>query len=135
LFLFRIDTKKLNVTSDIFSAALEAEGIPNKAHLITGGMPEYQYDIFKNRSAFPHCKHPFVNSDFDTNVSYAHIECPHAERAFEQVINLEISEFYNEQDIKEMGLAVEKVARYYLLQNSTPLNSPLSLEKRGGVGG
>jgi hypothetical protein len=112
-----VDTQRLNVTTREFSTALEAEGIPNQSHLITGGMPEYAYDVFKNRSAFPNSKHPFVNSDFGTNISYQDISCPEAEKAFEQVINLQISEFYSEKDIDEMGLAVEKVAGYYYHKN------------------
>ncbi len=116
LFLFRIDTKKLNVTSKEFAAALEAEGIPAKSRLITGGMPEYAYDIFQNLSAFPKSKHPFVNSEFGTLVSYRHVRCPNAEEAFDQVINLTINEFYTEKDIDEMGQAVEKVAEYYIVK-------------------
>ena len=112
-FLFRVHTDKLNITSEEFAAALEAEGIPAKAKLITGGMPEYAYDIFQNRSAFPGSSHPFVNSEFATNVSYKKVHCPNAEKAFEQVINLPISEFYTEQDIDETAEAVKKVADYY----------------------
>ncbi len=113
LFLFQVDTQRLHITSREFSIALEAEGIPNQSNLITGGMPEYAYDVFSNRSAFPNSKHPFVNKDFGTNVSYNRGSCPYAEDAFEQVINLNISEFYTEQDIDDMGRAVEKVANYY----------------------
>jgi perosamine synthetase len=117
LFLVRIDTDKLQVTTKEFSAALEAEGIPNSANLITGGMPEYAYDIFKNRSAFPQSQHPFVNKEFGTNISYRDTRCLQAEKAFKQVINLQISEFYSDQDIEEMAQAVEKVAHYYYKKN------------------
>ncbi len=113
LFLFRVDTDKLKISTEEFSKVLEAEGIPNNAHMITGGMPEYAYDIFKNRSAFPDSQHPFVNNALETNISYQDISCPHAEKAFEQVINLQISEFYTEKDIDDMAQAVEKVAGYY----------------------
>jgi perosamine synthetase len=113
-FLFRIDTEKLGVTSNEFSKALEAEGIPNKANLITGGMPEYSYDIFKNRSAFPNSLHPFVNKDFSTNISYENINCPVAEKAFKEVLVLQMNEFYTEQDIDDMGDAIEKVSMYFL---------------------
>ena len=112
-FLFRVHTEELNIGSIEFAAALEAEGITAKAKLITGGMPEYAYDIFQNRSAFPNSSHPFVNSEFATNISYKKVYCPHAEKAFEQVINLPINEFYTEQDIDEMAEAVNKVAKYY----------------------
>ena len=112
-FLFRVDTEMLNVSSKEFALALDAEGIPAKANLITGGMPEYAYDIFKNRSAFPNSQHPFVNSAFGTDISYKDVHCPNAEKAFEQVIVLPINEFYTEKDIDEMAEAVEKIANYY----------------------
>ena len=117
LFLFQVDTQRLHITSREFSIALEAEGIPNQSNLITGGMPEYAYDVFSNRSAFPNSKHPFVNRDFGTNISYQDICCPEAEKAFERVINLNISEFYTEQDIDDMTEAIEKVAGYYYNKN------------------
>jgi len=117
LFLFRVNTEKLNISSSEYAAALEAEGIPAKANQITGGMPEYAYDIFQNRSAFPNSRHPFVNTDFGTNISYQDIHCPNAEKSFEQVINMQINEFYTQQDINEMGQAVEKVAGYYYKKN------------------
>ncbi|MEA3476665.1 MAG: DegT/DnrJ/EryC1/StrS family aminotransferase [Bacteroidota bacterium] len=114
LFVFRVDTEKMAVTLDEFSAALEAEGIPNYPRVITGGMPEYAYEIFKNRSAFPNSKHPFVNSEFGTNVSYDNVNCPVAEKAFTQSVNLDMNEFFTEQDIEDMGQAIEKVAGYYM---------------------
>lgn len=117
LFLFRVDTEMLHTTTEEFSKALDAEGIPNQANMITGGMPEYAYDIFKNLSAFPDSQHPFVNETFGTNVSYQDVTCPHAEKAFEQVINLQINEFYTEKDVDEMAQAVEKVANYYYHQS------------------
>ena len=113
-FIFRVDTEKLSVSSAEFSAALKAEGIPNVANMLTGGMPVYAYDIFKNRSAFPNSLHPFVNREFGTNVSYDNVNCPVAEKAFTQTINLKMNEFFTEQDIEEMGQAIEKVAGYYL---------------------
>jgi dTDP-4-amino-4,6-dideoxygalactose transaminase len=117
LFLFRVEKEILNTTTKEFSKALQAEGIPNESNLLTGGMPEYSYNIFKNRSAFPESQHPFVNKTFETNVSYQDVHCPHAEIAFEQVINLQINEFFTEKDIDEMAQAVEKVAGYYSAKN------------------
>jgi perosamine synthetase len=113
LFLFRIDIEKLGITSVEFSKALEAEGIPNKPNMITGGMPEYAYDIFKNRSAFPNSLHPFVNSEFGTNISYENVHCPVAEKAFKEVITMNLNEFFTDKDIEEIGNAIEKVAMYY----------------------
>ena len=113
MFLFRLDFSKLNVSAKEFSEALDAEGIPNKSHMITGGMCEYQYDIFKNRSAFPNSRHPFVNSDFGTNISYPDGLCPVAEKSFTETINLSLSEFYTDRDIDDMVKAIEKVAKAF----------------------
>ena len=59
LYLFRLDLELLGCTSREFSQALAAEGIPNEAHMITGGRPVYLYDIFQKRSAFPGSEYPF----------------------------------------------------------------------------
>lgn len=114
MFLFRLDFSKLSATAEEFSTALTAEGIPSQFHTITGGMCEYQYDIFKNRSAFPNSQHPFVNSAFGTDVSYPEGLCPVAEKAFTETINLSMSEFYTDQDIEDMATAIEKVAKAFL---------------------
>ncbi|HPN35702.1 MAG TPA: DegT/DnrJ/EryC1/StrS family aminotransferase [bacterium] len=113
LFMFRVDLSRIRVSLVDFSKALAAEGIPNAPHMITGGMCEYQYDIFRNLSAFPNSRHPFVSSDLGTNISYQEGLCPQAEKAFLETINLQINEFYTEKDIREMADAVEKVAGFY----------------------
>jgi len=117
LFMFRVDLQQFKISLNDFSKALATEGIPNSPHLITGGMCEYQYDIFRNLSAFPNSQHPFVNSDFGTSRSYQDGLCPHAEHAFKETINLHISEFYTEQDIQDMAAAIEKVAGHYRIKN------------------
>ncbi len=55
-------------------------------------MCEYQYDIFKNRSAFPNSKYPFCSKDLETNIEYKDGLCPEAEQAFKYTINLGINE-------------------------------------------
>jgi dTDP-4-amino-4,6-dideoxygalactose transaminase len=118
LYLFRVREDVLGVTAAEFSKALEAEGIPNKAHLITGGMCEYEYDIFKYRSAFPGSMHPFVNSEFGTNVEYRAGLCPKAERAFENTITMNMNEFFTDQDMEETAAAISKVAKHYASQRT-----------------
>jgi perosamine synthetase len=98
-----------------FCQALEAEGVPCEPHKITGGMPTYLYDIFQNHSAFPHSRFPFVSRDLGSRVSYPRGLCPRAEEAFEHTFNLNLTEFYTEQDIDEMVQGVAKVAQHYRL--------------------
>lgn len=118
LLVVRLEPQVIRATPQQFCQALEAEGIPSEPNKITGGMPTYAYDIFRNRSAFPGSHFPFVSRDLDSDVSYPKGMCPRAEQAFEQTFNFHIDEFYTEQDIDEMIRATEKVAHYYRVKNA-----------------
>lgn len=108
LYLFRLDRAVLRCTAREFSAALNAEGVPNADHLITGGRPVYLYDIFVNRTAFPGTSYPFSPERI-----YQRGDCPVAEAAFEDWITMNVLEHYTGQDIDEMACGVAKVARWF----------------------
>jgi dTDP-4-amino-4,6-dideoxygalactose transaminase len=109
LYLFRLDLEQLGCTSREFSQALAAEGIPNEAHMITGGRPVYLYDIFQKRSAFPGSEYPFSL----TGRVYRAGDCPVAEDAFERWITMNFSERWSEQDIDEIAAGIRKVTEYF----------------------
>lgn len=113
LFVVRIDPRAIAADVPTFCAALAAEGIPCEPNKVTGGMPIYRYDVFKNRSAFPNSTLPFVSRDLGSRISYPEGLCPRAEEAFARTFNLGINEFYTEQDIDDMVRGVGKVARHY----------------------
>lgn len=112
LYLFRLDLKALGCSTAEFSEALNAEGVPNKAHLITGGRPVYLFDIFQNRSAFPGTTFPFTRPDGSGRV-YKEGDCPVAEEAFNTWITMNLYEHYTETDIQEMAHGIGKVAHFY----------------------
>jgi dTDP-4-amino-4,6-dideoxygalactose transaminase len=105
LFLFRLDLDRLGCTANDFSRALAAEGVPNSAHLITGGRPVYLYDVFVKRSAFPGTEYPF-----SPDRVYRPGDCPAAEAAFETWITMNLYEDYRDTDVVEIALAIGKVA-------------------------
>lgn len=107
LYLFKLDPARLRCTSQEFSEALAAEGVPNKARLITGGMPVYQYRVFQNRSALPGTEFPLAGR------VYGKGDCPVAEDAFDRWITANIYEHYTETDIWEMAHAIAKVAHHF----------------------
>ena len=104
LYLFRLDPEQLGCTSREFSQALAAEGIPNDAHMITGGRPVYLYDIFQKRSAFPGSEYPFSL----TGRVYRPGDCPVAEEAFERWITMYFSERWSETDIDEIAAGIRQ---------------------------
>lgn len=109
LYLFRLDPERLSCTAPEFAEALAAEGVPNDAHLITGGRPVYLYDIFQKRSAFPGSHYPF---DQGGRV-YRAGDCPVAEEAFKRWITMHVYEHYTDIDIEEIGDAIGKVAHSF----------------------
>jgi dTDP-4-amino-4,6-dideoxygalactose transaminase len=113
LYLFRLDQGILGCTSTEFSEALAAEGVPNEAHLITGGRPVYLYDVFQKRSAFPGSGYPF---DLTGRV-YRQGDCPVAEAAFDSWITMNVYENYTDTDLEEIANGVQKVAQYFSVRN------------------
>jgi dTDP-4-amino-4,6-dideoxygalactose transaminase len=113
LYLFKLDLDRLRCTSQEFSEALSAEGVPSKARLITGGMPVYQYRIFQNRSAFPGTEFPLAGR------VYGKGDCPVAEDAFDRWITTNIYEQYTETDIREIAHGIGKVAHHFSCVSST----------------
>lgn len=106
LYLFSLDLGKLRCTAEEFSPALEAEGVPNQAHQITGGRPVYLYDLFQRQSAFPGTRYPFDRA-------YPKGICPVAEDAFNHWITMNVYESYSEENIEEIALAISKVAGFF----------------------
>lgn len=113
LYLFRLDTAALGCSVDEFAQALQAEGVPAKARLITGGRPVYLYDIFQRRSAFPGSAYPFRSLDTGADRVYRPGDCPVAEAAFSEWLTLEMAEHYTETDIDEFALGIGKVAYHF----------------------
>ncbi len=104
LYLFRLDLDRLNATAEEFSRALEAEGVPNRARLITGGMPVYWYRVFQDRSAFPGSTYPFGERTYPKGL------CPVAEEAFERWITMDLFEHWTENDVDEIAHGIAKVS-------------------------
>ena len=105
--MFKLDLPELGCTTQEFSEALNAEGIPNRAHLITGGRPVYLYDIFQKRSAFPGTTFPL------TGYTYRRGDCPVAEEAFDRWITMNIYEHYAPTDMQEIAHGIGKVAHHF----------------------
>lgn len=126
LYLFRLDFRELECSANEFAEALGAEGIPNSAHMLTGGRPVYLYDIFEKRSAFPGTEYPFSPDRY-----YARGDCPIAERAFEEWITMNLYEHYSEIDIDEIAFGIRKVAAYFSKRLAIPIATGHALQAEG----
>lgn len=110
-YMIRINPELLKCTNMQFAEALAAEGIR-----CTGGyIPEcvYEYDLFKNKSAYVGTHSPFDLPRYTGNVSYETGICPVAEKILKTAVRIEVKEFFTEQDIEDIIKAVRKVASYF----------------------
>lgn len=106
-YMLRLEEAELTCTRAEFSAALQAEGIPNSP----GYIPDvvYMQPLFQNRSAYRGSHFPFDLS----GVTYERGLCPVAESILQSAVRIAVSEFYTEQDIEDIVNAIRKVAGHY----------------------
>jgi len=110
-YMFRVDEKQAGVSRDKFCEALSAEGVSCEAGYIPTCV--YEYDLFANKSAYPGTSCPFDCKYYGKEIKYYKGMCPVAEEILNTAIRIVVSEFYTEQDMKEVIEAITKVSNYY----------------------
>jgi dTDP-4-amino-4,6-dideoxygalactose transaminase len=110
-YMFRIDESELGATRAEFVKALAAEGIICAAGYIPCCV--YQYEMFKNRTAFPGNTHFPFDGTHGARVEYNDGDCPIAEAILSDCVKLTVNEFHTEKDIDETVEAIKKVATYF----------------------
>jgi perosamine synthetase len=104
-FMMRVDKEKLGASTDEFTAAVKAEGIPVSAHYIA--RPIYKYPLFVNHSAFERGDHPYKRID------YKQVKCPTAEAILDTCVILAVNESYSDEDLEETARGIEKVVAHF----------------------
>lgn len=94
--------------ADLFSKALQGEGIPASAHYI--GKPIFLcHEALRRRQIFGGSMFPFNYSSRD--IRYDEGTCPKAQDYLDHLVILPIHEGLNEEDIEDMARAIVKVER------------------------
>lgn len=109
-YLLRVNEEELGTTRKEFVDALRAEGIVAQAGYIPSCV--YQYDLFKNRNAYPGTHYPF-DGTHGNPIEYNDGDCPNAEAILDTCVKLNVNEFHTEQDLQDTILAIHKVCAYY----------------------
>lgn len=109
-YLLRINAEEYGATREEFAEALRAEGITASAGYIPSCV--YQYDLFKNRNAYPGTHYPF-DGTHGNPIEYKDGDCPNAEAILATCVKLLINEFHTEQDLQDTIEAIHKVSAYF----------------------
>ena len=103
--MMRVDKEKLGASTDDFTAAVKAEGVPVSAHYIA--RPIYKYPLFVNHSAFERGDHPY------RRVNYTQVKCENAEAILDTCVIMPVNEAYSDEDLEETARAFEKVVAHF----------------------
>ncbi len=90
-----------------FAECLRAEGIPCGVHYI--GKPIFLYDSLRPKQVYGTSHYPWSLQDPARAVRYEEGECPNAERALNEMVTIPLDERYTDDDVDDIGDAVEKV--------------------------
>jgi perosamine synthetase len=110
-YMFRIDEAAAGVSRADFCKALSAEGIPNSAGYIPACV--YEYDLFKNKNAYPGTDCPFGCKYYGRDIEYRTGMCPVAEDILKTAVRVNINEFFTDDDIGDIIKAIRKVSDHF----------------------
>ncbi len=110
LYPITIDEKVLGITPQEFCKALTAEGVPAGVGYI--GKPIYMSPVFQERKTYGTSGCPFTCPHANPR-EYREEDCPNTLEILRKIITLGCNELFTEQDIQDVGDAINKVARYY----------------------
>ena len=110
-YMMQIDENEAGVHASEFAKALSAEGIP-AAH---GYIPTcvYEYPVFTEKNAHPGSHSPFDSKHYGKDIEYKKGLCPTAERILDRAVKFSISEFYSDNDVNDIIVAIRKVGANY----------------------
>lgn len=110
-YMLRINEEELGATRSEFVKALRAEGIVANEGYIPSCV--YQYDMFKNTTAYPGNTHYPFDGTHGRKMEYKDGDCPIAEDIVKTCVKLTVNEFHTEQDIEDTIKAIHKVCDYF----------------------
>lgn len=115
-YAYTIDESKSGISSDDFSEAVRAEGIPDCYGPYIQGRPLNRYPIFTDEDTYGQSRYPFVDEQGNRRIDYSTLHLPHTERELPKTGFILFRNSYTEQDAKDIAAAMRKVALHYAEQ-------------------
>lgn len=108
-YMFRVKPDELRCNRSQFVKALQAEGVSAIGGYI--GKPLYQEPVFQKHAFFAG-RWPVKEMGL-TKMDYTQVRCPEVEGILATCIRIPITEFMDEDYIRQVAAAIRKVAKYY----------------------
>ena len=110
---YRIDEEEAGVSTEQFSEAVKAEGIPDCNGAYIRGMPLYKYPLFAEELTYGDSRYPFVDEHGERRVDYNSLHLPNIEQYLPTTGTVLFRNTYTEEDANDIATAMRKVALHY----------------------
>ena len=110
---YRIDEEEAGVSTEQFSEAVKAEGIPDCNGAYIRGMPLYKYPLFAEELTYGDSRYPFVDEHGVRRVDYNSLHLPNIEQYLPTTGTILFRNTYTEEDANDIATAMRKVALHY----------------------
>jgi len=110
---YRIDEDEAGVSTEQFSTAVKAEGIPDCNGAYIRGMPLYKYPLFAEELTYGDSRYPFVDEHGERRVDYNSTHLPNIEQYLPTTGTVLFRNTYTEEDANDIATAMRKVALHY----------------------
>ena len=95
---YRVDEDEAGVSTEEFSKAVKAEGIPDCNGAYIRGMPLYKYPLFAEELTYGDSRYPFVDEHGERRVDYNSLHLPNIEQHLPTTGTVLFRNTYTEED-------------------------------------
>jgi dTDP-4-amino-4,6-dideoxygalactose transaminase len=106
-YAMRLVEAEAGIAPRRFAECMRREGVPCGVHYI--GKPIFLQESLRPKRVYGTSHYPWSLQDPAHAVRYEEGECPNTERALNEMITIPLHEKYSDQDVRDIGAAVEKI--------------------------
>jgi perosamine synthetase len=110
---FKIIEEEMGVDCEQFCRAVQAEGIDLCNGPYLQGKPLYRYPVFAEERTYGKSRYPFVDENGKRRIDYNALHLPVIERELPKVGGIQFRSTFTEEDVRDIGRAIRKVALHY----------------------
>ncbi len=110
---FKIIEEEMGINCEQFCQAVKAEGIPLCNGPYLQGRPLYRYPVFAEERTYGKSGYPFVDENGERRIDYNALHLPVIERELPKVGGIQFLSTFTEDDVRDIGRAIRKVALHY----------------------
>ncbi|MFL2745792.1 MAG: DegT/DnrJ/EryC1/StrS family aminotransferase [Dehalococcoidia bacterium] len=113
VYPYRVNPEEAGITSDEFSKAVRAEGIPDCFGTYLDGKALYKYPLFSEGKTYGNSSYPFIPDDDSGLKNYQNTSLPVIEKELPNTGSILLRNSYTESDVMDIANAMKKVSNYF----------------------